>query len=174
MFLRPQPVLPSITIALWRAGGGGATVAARVAGTMKAGAWKLPARLLTNPQFVRWMGRAPSNASPAKITSHDRQLGAMAIREPAVRGEQEQMQRMLSQTSVLPSLAADGAPGQRAGGRWLSGGGGGSVATSKKRRRRIAGARGATKRPPWLPPHTACAFLPDLAHRTSNSAKIDP
>jgi hypothetical protein len=92
-------------------GAGGAAVGAVAAGAAKAGALNLSARLLTNRQFVCWLGRAPSNASPAQITSHVRQLGALAIREPAIRGELEQLLRMLSQTSVRPSLAADGAPG---------------------------------------------------------------
>ena len=92
-------------------GAGGAAMGAVAASAMKAGALNVSARVLTNPTFVQWLGRAPSNATPAQITSHVRQLGNIAIREPAIRGELEQLQRLLSQTSVRPSMAADGAPG---------------------------------------------------------------
>jgi hypothetical protein len=92
-------------------GAGGAAMGAVAASAIKAGALNVSARVLTNPTFVQWLGRAPSNATPAQITSHVRQLGNIAIREPAIRGELEQLQRMLSQTSVRPSLAADGTPG---------------------------------------------------------------
>lgn len=92
-------------------GAGGAAMGAVAASAMKAGALNVSARVLTNPTFVQWLGRAPSSATPAQITSHVRQLGNIAIREPAIRGELEQLQRLLGQTSVRPSLAADGAPG---------------------------------------------------------------
>jgi hypothetical protein len=92
-------------------GAGGAALGAVAAGAMKAGALNVSARLLTNRQFVSWLGRAPNTATPAQITAHVRQLSNIAIREPMIRGELEQLQRMLSQTSVRPSLAADGAPG---------------------------------------------------------------
>ncbi len=92
-------------------GAGGAALGAVAASAMKAGALNLSARVLTNRQFVQWLGRAPSSASPAQITAHVRQLSNIAIREPAIRGELEQLQRMLSQSSVRPSLASDGAPG---------------------------------------------------------------
>jgi hypothetical protein len=92
-------------------GAGGAALGAVAAGAMKAGALNLSARLLTNRQFVSWLGRAPNTATPAQITAHVRQLSNIAIRQPMIRGELEQFQRMLSQSSVRPSLAADGAPG---------------------------------------------------------------
>lgn len=57
-------------------GAGGAAEGAVAAGMTRAGALNLSARLLTNPGFVRRLGRAPSNASPAQITSHVQQLGA--------------------------------------------------------------------------------------------------
>jgi hypothetical protein len=88
-------------------GAGGAAVGAVATGAAKAGALKLSARLLTNPQFVRWLGRAPSNATPAQITAHVRQLSNLAIREPAIRNELGQLQQMLSQPAVSRSMAAD-------------------------------------------------------------------
>lgn len=92
-------------------GAGGAALGAVAAGAAKAGALNLSARLLTNPRFVSWLGRAPTNASPAQITQHVRQLGNLAIREPTIRGELGQLQRLLSETSAHPSLASDRAPG---------------------------------------------------------------
>lgn len=92
-------------------GAGGAALGMVTAGAAKAAALNLSARLLTNRQFVRWLGRAPSNATPAQITAHIRQLSNVAIREPAIRGELQQVQRMLSETSARPALASDGAPG---------------------------------------------------------------
>jgi hypothetical protein len=74
------------------------------------GALNLSARVLTNPQFVAWLGRAPTTATPSQITAHVRQLSNLAIRQPAIRGELEQLQRVLSQSGVRPSLAANGAP----------------------------------------------------------------
>jgi hypothetical protein len=92
-------------------GAGGAALGAVAASSFKMGALNLSARVLTNPQFVAWLGRAPTTATPSQITAHVRQLSNLAIRQPTIRGELEQLQRVLSQSGVRPSLAADGAPG---------------------------------------------------------------
>jgi len=91
-------------------GAGGAAVGALAAAGAKAAALNVSARLLTNRQFVSWLGRAPSSANPAQITAHVRQLGNLAIRQPAIRGELAQLQALLSEraTGVAPSLADDG------------------------------------------------------------------
>lgn len=92
-------------------GAGSAAFGAVAAGTAKAAALNVSARLLTNPQFVAWLGRAPATTSSAQITAHIRQLGNLAVRQPAIRGEVQQLQRFLSETSARPSLASDRAPG---------------------------------------------------------------
>lgn len=89
-------------------GAGGAAVGAVVAGVAKAGALNLSARLLTNPQFVRWLGRAPANASPAQITAHVRQLSNLAIREQPIRSEIQQLQPLLSDTTTTRAIASEG------------------------------------------------------------------
>lgn len=92
----------------YAAGGvGGAAAGAIIAGTVKAGALNLSARLLNNPGFVRWLGRAPVAASPAQIAVHLRQLDNLAIRQPAIRGEIGQLQRALTETTSTRSIASD-------------------------------------------------------------------
>ncbi|MBW6528706.1 hypothetical protein KZ813_17835 [Sphingomonas sp. RHCKR7] len=88
-------------------GAGGAAVGAVAAGTAKAAALNLSARLLTNPQFVSWLGRAPSTTTPAQITAHIRQLSNLAVRQPAIRGEVQQLQRYLSESATTRSLASE-------------------------------------------------------------------
>jgi hypothetical protein len=87
---------------------GGAASGAIAACAAKAGVLNLSVRLLTNPGFVRWLSRAPSASTPAQITSHGRHLGAVAARQPAVRAEIEQLERLLSANAdgASRSLAA--------------------------------------------------------------------
>ena len=101
-------------LSLLGAGGGyaaggvaGAAVGAAAAAGAKATALNLSARLLTNPAFVRWLGRAPRTSDPAVITGHVRRLSAIAVQQPALRGEIVQLQQRLTQTVVRPSVAAE-------------------------------------------------------------------
>ncbi len=89
-------------------GAGGAALGAVAASSFKMGALNLSARVLTNPQFVAWLGRAPTTATPSQITAHVRQLGNLAIRQPAIRGEIGQLQRMLLETGTGRSIASEG------------------------------------------------------------------
>lgn len=88
-------------------GAGGAALGAVAASSLKMGALNLSARVLTNPQFVAWLGRAPITATPSQITAYVRQLSNLAIRQPAIRGEIGQLQRMLTETTTTRSIASD-------------------------------------------------------------------
>ncbi len=93
----------------YAAGGApGAVAGAVIAGAGKAGALNLSARLLTNPQFVAWLGRAPRTSTPQQIEAHVRQLSSIAIRQPAIRGEISQLQRLLSESGTSRSIASEG------------------------------------------------------------------
>lgn len=99
----------------YAAGGAlGAGVGAAAAAGAKAAALNVSARLLTNPQFVAWLGRAPSNASPAQITAHVQQLSNLAVRQPAIRGELQQLAARLLEPSggIGRGLAAGEGPDQ--------------------------------------------------------------
>jgi hypothetical protein len=89
-------------------GASGAALGAVAASSLKMGALNLSARVLTNPQFVAWLGRAPTTATPSQITAHVRQLSNLAIRQPAIRGEIGQLQRMLLETGTGRSIASEG------------------------------------------------------------------
>lgn len=80
----------------YAAGGvGGAAAGTVAAAGVKFTGLNLTARLLTNPRFVEWLGRAPNQTTPAQITAHVRRLGNIAARNPTLRGELSQIQQLL-------------------------------------------------------------------------------
>ncbi len=93
-------------------GAGGAVMGAMAAGTAKATALNLSARLLTNPTFVRWLGRAPAANTPAQVEGQVRRLSNIAVRQPAIRAEVEQLQRLLSR-DVGRASAEEGDEGRQ-------------------------------------------------------------
>lgn len=78
-------------------GPAGAMAGAAGMAAVNAGIRNASARLLTNPRFVAWLGRAPATANPRAIELHVRRLGVIATREPAIRAEIMGLQRMLTQ-----------------------------------------------------------------------------
>jgi hypothetical protein len=97
------------------AAGGGGVKAAAVAGGLtaaKVGRDVLNARLLMSPKIQGWLRSAPRTADPAAINAHFDRLKAIAVREPALAPQIQQLEDMIlkaaNDTGTTRAVASEG------------------------------------------------------------------